>query len=956
MKKRVFLNLLICILTVFTVSATRHDNPSEKIPLSHDVYEKWKNITRQQISPDGRWVSWEANPQQGDGWLYIKDLQTNHLDSVARGTRAVFSPNSDFMAFHVDPPTAVIRQAKVDGKSSDEMPGDSVVIYVFANSSNRSAGKAGSFALAEKESGWMVYLLKEKASAGAGSGNLQSETYNKQLPGTMMYIFNPITGQEHRFPNVVEYNLSANGALVGFIQNNNRTGQTATVRAFNTETQTVLTILDAPGEAKGISICDDGKQITFFYTTDIIRDTEIYNLYHWDDETERVTRIIYPELDSMPEGWSINTNFKPRFSKDGSRLFFGTAPGPDPAPADTLLEEERYKVDIWHYQDPLIQPQQLAEADQEARRSYPAVLHIERAIMVQLATPQMPDVTTIQKGDGRFELGTSTLPYQIQNSFESGEYRDVYLVDVTTGERRLLLEKHRGSVHLSTQGDARLSPEGKYLIWYSQADSNWHVMSTKGDNTSNITASIPYPLYNELHDTPSLPGPYGIAGWVEDDSYVLIYDRYDIWKIDPSGEEEPVSLTNGYGRTNNIRFRYVDPADEDDYIGQRENIMLSAFNNQNKQSGFYHVRVHRPREPSQRVMDDVRYYNPQKARDANVIIWQKSTFSDYPDLWVSNTRFRNPEKISNINPRQDKYKWGTAQLVEWVSFNNDSLQGLLYLPENIDPGKKYPMIVYFYERLSDNLHRHYVPAPSRSTINISWCVSNDYIVFVPDIPYTIGYPGQSAYDAIVSGTRAMINKFDFIDRDNTGIQGQSWAGYQIAYLLTQTDMFKAAMAGAPVSNMISAYGGIRWSTGLSRIYQYEETQSRIGGTIWDQTLRYIENSPLFFADKVNTPLLMMHNDADGAVPWYQGIEFFMALRRLGSPVWMLNYNGEAHNLTRWPNRMDLSIRMYQFFDHYLKGKPAPVWLKEGIPAIRKGRKDGYEPHVPSGNRQQDHLP
>jgi len=194
---------------------------------------------------------------------------------------------------------------------------------------------------------------------------------------------------------------------------------------------------------------------------------------------------------------------------------------------------------------------------------------------------------------------------------------------------------------------------------------------------------------------------------------------------------------------------------------------------------------------------------------------------------------------------------------------------------------------------------------------------------------------------VVSGNNYLIEQ-GFVDQERMGLQGQSWGGYQTAYIITQTDMFKCAMGGAVVSNMTSAFGGIRWESGMSRMFQYEAGQSRIGATLWENLDLYIENSPLFFADQVKTPLLLMHNDKDGAVPWYQGIEFFMALRRLEKPVWMLTYNGEAHNLKQWPNRMDLSIRMSQFFDHYLLDKPAPVWMTDGIPALKKGKESGYE--------------
>ena len=251
------------------------------------------------------------------------------------------------------------------------------------------------------------------------------------------------------------------------------------------------------------------------------------------------------------------------------------------------------------------------------------------------------------------------------------------------------------------------------------------------------------------------------------------------------------------------------------------------------------------------------------------------------------------------------------------------------------------MMVYFYERMSDGLHRYRQPIADRASISFSFYVSRGYLVFVPDIPYQIGYPGESAMAAVVPGVLSLIEK-GFVDEKAIGVQGHSWGGYQIAYMITKTNIFAAAEAGAPVSNMISAYGGIRWSSGMSRMFQYEKTQSRIGGTLWDAHQRFIENSPIFWADKVQTPLLMMHNDQDGAVPWYQGIEYFVALRRLGKPVWMLNYNGEDHGLTKWHNRKDWAIRMQQFFDHFLKGAPAPVWLEHGVPAVAKGRTLGLE--------------
>jgi dipeptidyl aminopeptidase/acylaminoacyl peptidase len=249
-------------------------------------------------------------------------------------------------------------------------------------------------------------------------------------------------------------------------------------------------------------------------------------------------------------------------------------------------------------------------------------------------------------------------------------------------------------------------------------------------------------------------------------------------------------------------------------------------------------------------------------------------------------------------------------------------------------------MVYIYERLSQGLHAFRSPGPGTS-INPTFYVSNGYLVFMPDIVYTIGYPGQSALKCVLPGIQAVVDK-GFVKEDAIGIQGHSWGGYQIAFMVTQTNRFKAAAPGALVANMTSAYSGIRWGTGLPRQFQYERSQSRIGGSLWDYPLRFLDNSPIFRADRVETPLLMLHNDEDDAVPWYQGIEYFLALRRLGKEAYMFNYNGEKHGLRKRINQKDYTRRLQEFFDHFLKGAPAPEWMEKGIPYLqREKEKEKY---------------
>ena len=227
-------------------------------------------------------------------------------------------------------------------------------------------------------------------------------------------------------------------------------------------------------------------------------------------------------------------------------------------------------------------------------------------------------------------------------------------------------------------------------------------------------------------------------------------------------------------------------------------------------------------------------------------------------------------------------------------------------------------------------------------VRSSGFVSNGYVVFFPNISYGTGHPGKDAFDYVVSGAKSLIAKYKWVDAKRIGLEGHSWGGYQIAYIITKTDMFKAAWAGAPVVNMTSAYGGIRYGTGISRQFQYEHTQSRIGKNLWEALPQYMESSPLFSLNKVKTPVVILHNDNDDAVPYTQGIEMFTALKRLGKPSWLISYNGEPHGVILRKNRKDLAIRFDQFFGWLLKDEKPARWLTDGVPAVKKGKDWGID--------------
>jgi dipeptidyl aminopeptidase/acylaminoacyl peptidase len=327
--------------------------------------------------------------------------------------------------------------------------------------------------------------------------------------------------------------------------------------------------------------------------------------------------------------------------------------------------------------------------------------------------------------------------------------------------------------------------------------------------------------------------------------------------------------------------------------------------------------------------------NAAKARLGNAILFQKENFQTFPDLQITEDQFATSRRISDANPQQKDFGWGTIELYHWIDWDSLERTGLLVKPYNYDPLRSYPTIVNFYERSSDDLHNHPTPAPHRSTINYAYYANRGYVIFNPDIHYEIGKPGESAYTSVMSGVGSLIKK-NIVDPENMALQGHSWGGYQVAYILTRTNQFKCAEAGAAVVNMTSAYGGIRWESGNPRLFQYEREQSRLGKSLWDDPQLYIANSPLFKVNKIETPLLLLHNDEDGAVPFEQALEFYLALRRNGKKAWLLNYQGEPHWPVKLENRKDFQMRMSQFFDHYLKGSPQPDWMVKGISAMEVG--------------------
>jgi dipeptidyl aminopeptidase/acylaminoacyl peptidase len=915
---------------------------AQKKPLDHSVYDSWQSIGERMISNDGKWVVYTVCPQVGDTTLFIQSSDAKYKKEIEHSKNAVITEDSRYVIFKIRPLYKDLREAWIKKKKADEMPQDSLGIVELGKEMVWKTANVKSYKTPDNAAGWVAYQLEKEK-------NVPKE--NEHSGGSDLILRQTITGKEKIFKNINEYYFNKTGRKLLLLTSKTPKDSLSKIYVllYDLRIGVIDTLSRSGNDFRNFTMTDDGSQIAYIAERDATPKAlqKFYKLWYFKEGMDSAIMLVDKNSVGMMLGMSVSEYSHPDFSKSGKRLFFGTAPI-EPPKDTSLVDIDLVKVDIWNYKDDYLQTEQTnpTRLRNDLQKNYLAVYDLQANTILQLGSEKIPQVIQTDEGDGDTFVGVTDYGKRIESQWLGDTRKDIYAIDVKTGNRKLVKENLHGFIYPSSTG--------KYIMWYDRPAKNYFIWD--GKTTRNISAKIKVPLWNEDFNNPDDPTPYGVMGWHEEDSAVYVYDKYDIWKVDPSGNIQPKAISNG--RKHQFIRRYVSLDPEEKVIKSNAPLVIRVFNDKTKNVGLetYDLKSSKngiPYVPS----GPFSINNLAKAKNANDLILTEESYVASPDLYVAsffkkgdkfqdisgpfNADLSVQYKLSSLNPQQKDYNWGTAELFHWKTFKGKQADGIVYKPEDFNPKKKYPMICYFYEELDNTLNNYIPPAPIRSAINISFFVSRGYIIFVPSIKYDVGHPGKSAYDYVVSGAKALIAK-GFVDSKNIAIQGHSWGGYQVAYLVTATNMFKAAWAGAPVANMTSAYGGIRWESGVSRQFQYEKGQSRIGGTLWDKFNLYVENSPLFHLKNVTTPLVIMANDNDGAVPWYQGIELFTAMRRLGKKVWMFDYNGEGHGLTVRKDKLDYQIRMQQFFDWILKGEPPARWITDGVPAVKKGKDWGFE--------------
>ncbi|MCO5261124.1 MAG: prolyl oligopeptidase family serine peptidase [Crocinitomicaceae bacterium] len=927
--------IIFCIL----LSATA---VGQKKIIDYQAFDSWKTLKNEQTSISGKYVTYEIQPLKGDTYLYWYSTETKQLDSVLRAKNAQFSQSENYLIYTIEAGYDTLRNAELAKVDKKKLPKDSLAVLSLETGKVVKIADIKKFEISNQHN-WLAYTenenklkeeegtktvldkKKKKVSKKESKNTAKEEVKLPKSEGKVLRLQNLETNEKYAFKDVTDFKVAKKGEAIAFVQNQNDTN---TLKVLNLTTKDEFKIDQKFLSIEGITFDKHAGKLAFLGSGDTTK-TKVYALYSFNLTTKTLSKLVDTTSQFIQAGLTASHHATPIFSEIKNRLYFGVYDTPQYEKKDTLTESEKPKLDIWTYNEPILHTQQLKNLENDLKKTYWYWYDYDSQQIIALEN----DTLQLQSDFDElstFSMATNSQPYELNSMWDISSRKDYYKVNLESGIPELIKKGVTYAADLSRRGDK--------FVYYDEQKGNYLAMDLNENTTSCLTCEIKNRTWTtDKNGMPMVDEPYGVYGWNKEGTQLYIGEKNDFFVYDFS-KNELINLTQNIGAKNNIEFKAREWNSDSSFV-ELNNFYLIGLDKTTKGSHFYTFNDGRL---TRQAYWDAKITSVKRSRENATYILRKMTVQDYPELNYWKDTITAMKQISITNPQQSDYNWATVELVSWKSYKGIDLEGLIYKPEDFDSTKKYPLLVYYYEMYSDGLHTHYTPRPTASIIFPTEYASGGYIVFIPDIRYQAGYPARSAYDCIMSGTDFVLKKYPQIDAERMGLQGQSWGGYQTAQLVTMTNRFKAAMAGAPVGNMFSAYGGIRWGTGMSRQFQYEQTQSRIGKTIWEAPELYIENSPVFHLPKVTTPLLIMHNDNDGAVPWYQGIELFTGLRRLGKPSWLLNYNGDNHNLMKNQNRRDLSIRMRQFFDHYLLNQPAPRWMIEGIPAVKKDKELRYE--------------
>ncbi len=915
MANRLLLSFLLLVCIDFTVTA-------QKKNLTPEDYTKWQSIGATDISPNGDWVAYQVTVQEDNDTMYVLNRVTNKVYKLEFSSAPEFSKDNKWLAYRMGLPFKEAEKLRDQSKPIEYKMGllnlETGKKEIIQNISRFGFSRNGKFLAA--------YLAPPKENKDKGS---------------VLLLKNLADSSTRTIGNVTEYAFNKKSDYLAYIvESANIAGNSAEL--FNLTNYSLKVIASDTLKFSKLSWQKEGDGFAFF---------KAFKKDGFEEENAMV--YAYTNLYKLPSlkifnpstasGFPANTrvyNGSPvSLNDDMSSVFFGvkswtakpkkedkkTSTDSSKTKTDTAKlktdtsklagpkkdnkDEKLAAVDIWHWKDAEIQPRQKITYNQDKESSFLSVWNTDNNSFYQLAKTDAPDVQLT----GNYKYAVVSTNKKYKPAFKE-DYADVYLVNTKTGEEKLIFEKIADAFYTFP----RTSPDGKYLFYFK--NKNWWTYTIATGQNTNLTQSISATFWNTRDDHPGIRPPVGFGEWTKGDKEMFLYDEYNVWAVKPDGKGYR-KITDG--EKDEIIFRINRLDFEDPFIDDSKPVYFSAYGDKTKRFGYYRLDKGKMEKL---IFEDMQVGRLQKAKDANSFTYTKSDYHIAPELYVTDN-FSNASKLVATNPQQQNYYWGKSQLVNFTNKKGQKLQGALFYPANYEPGKKYPMIVYIYEILSNTLHS-YVNPSARGAYNTSNFTTNGYFIFRPDIVYDINDPGMSAVNCVVPAVEEVL-KTGMIDKDKVGIMGHSWGAYQTSFIITQTDIFKAACAGAPLTDLISMSMSIYWNSGTPDQKIFEISQGRFDGPWYERMEEHKRNSPMFNAANIKTPLLVAFGDKDGAVDWHQGIEMYGTMRRMEKPHVMLVYADENHGLAKKENQVDYQKRQKEWFDYYLLGKPAEKWITEG---------------------------
>lgn len=865
-----------------------------KRPLQIADYARWRSISGETISSDGRWVAWSYGRVRGDDTLHVKEVEGSGAHIVPLGADPLFSDDGQWVAYLIG--HAFAEQAASD----DELPA-SAGLLSLASGERWEWSNADDFGFAPGSSHFWV---KKKAADD-----------EVEHDGTDVILRDLGAGVSELLGSVDELDFDAEGRWLAWtVDAADQAGNG--LYLMSTDDGRRRSLDQAPARYRQLVWAEKAEAVA------VLRGSEVEGKEEAENTLVAVTRLSADdpsvrtiEADAgLEEGWVLSEKAGLRFNDPATIVFVGTRPQaetPEEWPDTALALAD---VNIWHWADERIQAQQQRAANRDRNRTWLAAAHLSDGHLVQIDEGRR--VTTEVTPDGLWAVTRDDSDYI---SDWKPSYADWARVDTRTGES--------ASVVTGLERALGMSPLGTHWLYWQEGQVHAYEVAT-GRHVP-LTIDAPVSFADAGYDHPGDRPPHGVAGFTADGDAVLLYDEHDVWR-QPLDGGMATNLTGGWGAENDVRLRVERLDPEAETIDLNEPVVLRGFGLHSKQDGWFRLEGERL-EPL--VFEDVRFGRPLKAEHADRLLTTRQDWQTFPDLWVADGDFESWTRVTDANPQQSEYLWGDRILFDYETADGIPLQGTLAIPETWEPGQKLPMIVRFYEQYSQDLHAYPTPA-YRHQPNFAGYVSRGYLLMQPDIHFRTGTTHSDMLEAVEAATQAVID-LGYADPDAIGLSGHSFSGGGGAYIATRSKMFAAVAHGAAPINLVSEFNQLFVGSGQNNHSYDIYGQGRYGTNPYDDFDLYWDQSPISGVEQMDTPVLYLHGEADPTVNWEQGLEWYNALRFNGKPIIWLSYPDEGHGLSKIENRIDFQLRLEQFFGHHLRGEPAPKWMTDGVPFLEK---------------------